>query len=147
MDTDDLNTAKKIWRWNLNGLGYSKNGINGPYETAITQDGKIVADFITTGTMSVDRIEGLANVISDYEKRIAEITITLEGIKQTVENKIEFKRKECGTGQVKLENCKEDDLYKLNICGAKEYNNYLFPRRRLISTVISFQTMQYKGGV
>ncbi len=131
MDTDDPNTAKRIWRWNLNGLGYSKNGINGPYETAITQDGKIVANFITTGTMSVDRIEGLANIISDYEKRIAEITISLEGIRQTVENKVEFKRKEYGTNQLLLENCREDDLYKLSICGAKEYNNYLFPEEDL----------------
>ena len=59
MDTDNPNTAKKVWRWNLNGLGYSKNGINGPYELAMTQDGRIVADFITTGQMDVARIKGL----------------------------------------------------------------------------------------
>lgn len=59
MDTDNPNTAKKVWRWNLNGLGYSKNGINGPYELAMTQDGKIVADFITAGQMDVARIKGL----------------------------------------------------------------------------------------
>lgn len=59
MDTDNPNTAKKVWRWNLNGLGYSKNGINGPYELAMTQDGRIVADFITAGQMDVARIKGL----------------------------------------------------------------------------------------
>lgn len=59
MDTDNPNTARKVWRWNLNGLGYSKNGINGPYELAMTQDGRIVADFITTGQMDVARIKGL----------------------------------------------------------------------------------------
>lgn len=59
MDTDNPNTATKVWRWNLNGLGYSKNGINGPYELAMTQDGKIVADFITAGQMDVARIKGL----------------------------------------------------------------------------------------
>lgn len=59
MDTDNPNTATKVWRWNLNGLGYSKNGINGPYELAMTQDGRIVADFITTGQMDVARIKGL----------------------------------------------------------------------------------------
>lgn len=48
MDTADVNTAQKIWRWNLNGLGYSNKGINGPYEQAMTQDGQIVADFIKT---------------------------------------------------------------------------------------------------
>lgn len=36
MDTNDVNTARKVWRWNLNGLGYSSTGYNGTYKTAIT---------------------------------------------------------------------------------------------------------------
>ena len=51
MDTDDVNTAEKVWRWNQNGLGYSANGINGPYELAMTSDGQIVADFIKVGIL------------------------------------------------------------------------------------------------
>lgn len=70
MDNENMNKATKVWRWNLNGLGYSKNGINGPYELAMTQDGRIVADFITTGQMSVERISGLSNTLSDVTKRI-----------------------------------------------------------------------------
>ncbi len=58
MDTDNINTAKKVWRWNQGGLGYSSSGYNGPYATAITQDGKIVADFITTGKMLANIIQG-----------------------------------------------------------------------------------------
>ena len=58
MDTDNPDTAKKVWRWNINGLGYSATGINGPYGLAMTMDGKIVADFISTGTMYADRIKG-----------------------------------------------------------------------------------------
>lgn len=73
MDTDKPETAKKVWRWNLNGLGYSKSGINGPYELAMTQDGKIVADFITTGQMDVARIKGLETLA------IAASQIHLEG--------------------------------------------------------------------
>ncbi|SFN51500.1 phage tail spike protein [Proteiniclasticum ruminis] len=46
MDTEDPATATKVWRWNLNGLGYSSAGINGPYEIAITMDGKIMAKFV-----------------------------------------------------------------------------------------------------
>ena len=49
MNTDDIKTATNVWRWNKNGLGYSSNGYNGPYATAITADGKIVADFILAG--------------------------------------------------------------------------------------------------
>lgn len=51
MDTNDINTAQKVWRWNVNGFGYSKNGYEGPYETAITMDGAIVADMITAGVL------------------------------------------------------------------------------------------------
>lgn len=68
MDTPDINTARKVWRWNVNGLGYSNNGYDGQYGLALTMDGAIVADFITTGTlnanlirtgtMSADRIQG-----------------------------------------------------------------------------------------
>lgn len=51
MDTDDITTANSVWRWNVNGLAYSSTGYAGPYTTAITQDGQIVADFITAGTL------------------------------------------------------------------------------------------------
>lgn len=52
MDQPAIATATKVWRWNNGGLGYSSNGYNGPYTTAITQDGAIVADFITAGTLN-----------------------------------------------------------------------------------------------
>jgi hypothetical protein len=58
MDTDKPETATRVWRWNINGLGYSENGYNGPYALAMTMDGAIVADFITAGTMSCDRLNG-----------------------------------------------------------------------------------------
>lgn len=53
MDTDDTATAQKIWRINLGGFGFSQNGINGPYETAITQDGSIVGKFVTAEGLDV----------------------------------------------------------------------------------------------
>ncbi|MED2772813.1 phage tail spike protein [Bacillus thuringiensis] len=58
MDTKDEKSAKKVWQWNLNGLGYSSTGVNGPYGTAITSDGRIVADFITAGTLSGNFVRG-----------------------------------------------------------------------------------------
>jgi phage minor structural protein len=57
MDTDDVNTAQKVWRWNKNGLGYSSTGYNGIYGLAITADGAIVADFITTGKFNASLIK------------------------------------------------------------------------------------------
>ena len=60
MDSPDIKSAKKVWRWNKEGLGYAHNpngnAYDGPYSTAITADGKINADFITTGTLSANRI-------------------------------------------------------------------------------------------
>lgn len=49
MDTNNIETAKSVWRWNVNGLGYSSKGYKGPFTTAITMDGKINADFILAG--------------------------------------------------------------------------------------------------
>ena len=56
MDTDDVLTAANVWRFNLGGLGYSSKGYNGPFGTAITQDGKIVADFIQAGALSSSNV-------------------------------------------------------------------------------------------
>ena len=67
MDTEDIGTAVKVWRWNLGGLGYSKNGYSGPYGLAITQDGAIVADFITTGTLIANIIK--AGILSDASRK------------------------------------------------------------------------------
>ncbi|MBR9689175.1 phage tail spike protein [Bacillus cereus] len=57
MDTEKEATAKKVWQWNINGLGYSSQGINGPYGLAMTMDGSIVADFITTGKLNASMVQ------------------------------------------------------------------------------------------
>lgn len=58
MDTNDTATARNVLRLNNNGIGFSTSGINGPYTNAWTIDGNLIADFITSGTMSADRIHG-----------------------------------------------------------------------------------------
>ena len=58
MDQPDINTAQNVWRFNQAGLGHSSTGYEGPYETAITQDGAIVANFITAGVLSGNIIRG-----------------------------------------------------------------------------------------
>lgn len=75
MDTPSMSTATKVWRWNNAGLGFSPNGYNGPYTTAITQDGKIVADFITAGTMSANRIKGGVLELGDDDNANGQIYI------------------------------------------------------------------------
>lgn len=118
MDTNNPVTAKKVWRWNIEGLGYSKNGINGPFEIAMTSDGQIVADFITAGVMDASIIttgilksqdenfyinlntgefystdvEGIklqvaqnSKDIEGHQKKIADISITLDKISQSIQ--------------------------------------------------------------
>lgn len=52
-DEQTLDNAKWVWRWNINGLGFSDQGYDAPdgYKTAITYDGKINASMITTGEL------------------------------------------------------------------------------------------------
>lgn len=60
MDTTDVNTARKVWRWNAGGLGFSSTGYNGIYELAMTNNGSIVADRMTTGTLRAINIIGVS---------------------------------------------------------------------------------------
>lgn len=69
MDTADITTATKVWRWNAGGLGYSGTGYNGPYTTAMTQDGSIVANFITSGILSGDIVR--AGKIISYDTNVS----------------------------------------------------------------------------
>ncbi len=85
-DNLDLSLAQKIWRWNLNGLGFSNSGINGDFPIAITADGQIVADFITTGQLSVERVVGLANTLNNISIGLDNITNTVESHSETIEN-------------------------------------------------------------
>lgn len=57
MDTNDVNTARKVWRWNLNGLGYSEHGYEGSYKTAITMDGRIAGEFLVGGSVSAEKLD------------------------------------------------------------------------------------------
>ncbi len=60
-DTPDWTNADKLWKFDMNGLGYSDDTITGAsadinadgrfYKIGITMDGTIVADFIKTGLL------------------------------------------------------------------------------------------------
>lgn len=64
-DAPNIADAVNVWRWNVGGLGFSSHGYNGPYETAITADGQIVANFITSGTLVANIIK--AGVLSSQD--------------------------------------------------------------------------------
>ena len=68
MDTEDINSATNVIRLNQQGIGFSRNGYNGPFGVAITIDGHIVADFIDTGILNAGMIQtgfnGIAQGVS-----------------------------------------------------------------------------------
>ena len=62
MDTNDIATAQKVIRINENGIGFSTNGVNGPYNNAWTIDGQLNASFITTGTLNANSVEVIGQI-------------------------------------------------------------------------------------
>ena len=58
LDKPTVNDAVNIIRMNKNGIGFSNSGINGPYTSAWTIDGKFNADFISAGTLTGILIKG-----------------------------------------------------------------------------------------
>lgn len=49
--------AQKVWRFNYQGWGASQNGYNGPYTMGATFAQGFLAEFITAGYLSADRIK------------------------------------------------------------------------------------------
>lgn len=60
LDTGNINTAQNVCRLNEGGFGFSSNGYNGSYATAITADGHIVADRITGNRISGVELESVS---------------------------------------------------------------------------------------
>ena len=59
MDTDSKETARKVLWFNLNGMAYSNNGANGPFNSVWSfEKGGFIADWIVTGSLLADRIHG-----------------------------------------------------------------------------------------
>ncbi|OTO00972.1 phage minor structural protein [Enterococcus faecium] len=73
MDTPDKNTARNVLQINNAGIGFSKNGINGTYDTAWTLDGGFNASFITAGEIVGITIRGTTLISdgTDYRTSIA----------------------------------------------------------------------------
>ncbi len=55
-DNQDPKLAKKVWRFNYEGWGASKNGYNGPFTMAASIDTGFYADFITAGKLNASLI-------------------------------------------------------------------------------------------
>jgi phage-related protein len=73
-DHPDLKKAVKVWRFNYEGWGASKNGYNGPFTLGASFDSGLLADFMTAGTLNASLVN-VINLTADSIK-----SKTLEGI-------------------------------------------------------------------
>lgn len=144
MDTDNPNTAEKVWRWNINGLGYSSTGINGPYGLAMTMDGAIVADFITTGTLNTNVIQGYDSLVvsvSDATQQVAALSLTVAELSSKIQDVLDITTSaESELGYVDLYNVNNSepimvqvhpngyDLINLYPSNTIYPDNFLYPR-------------------
>ena len=104
MDTDSPSTAQNVWKFGLGGIGFSSTGISGTFGIAITQDGKIVADYITAGHLNTSVIEGYNQLVSQV---------------QTVTDLLDFIKNVSGIGSIVLTDTSLSDgaIGKLTISG------------------------------
>ena len=110
MDDPNIEKATKVWRWNKGGLGYSPTGYNGPYTTAITQDGSIVADFINTGHLTASIIKGG--------------TLTVGGFDNT-------------NGNIEVRDAKNNLLVQMSVQGLKFYGDGSKPITTIIDNTVT----------
>ena len=81
-------------------MGYSSNGYNGPFATAITQDGAIVADFITAGEINgalikADSVSSSAisqtfknEITKEISDNITEVTATITQLFEAADGRL-----------------------------------------------------------
>lgn len=145
MDTDDETTATKVWQWNLNGLGYSSTGINGPYNLAMTSNGQIVADFITTGHLNTSVIQGYDSVviqvqdntraIGDRSQKTSTITQDIDRIEMEISDIADITTSSSSdTGYIadsELQNIELSEPIEINIHPLSNSISYLYPYNTL----------------
>lgn len=105
MDTDDVKTAKNLWRWNLGGLAHSSNGYDGAYDTAITMDGQIIGERIVANSIDASKLS--INYKQSVEKKI---TVSLDDSKKYADEKQQVQK---NTRTVKSQKQKITPIHKL----------------------------------
>ena len=68
MDTPDKNTATKVLQVNMNGIGGSHNGYEGPYAVGMTLDGMIYGNRIMSHSIDAEKLS--VSYTSQVEKQI-----------------------------------------------------------------------------
>lgn len=81
MDTEDIKTARNILKISSTGIGFSSNGVNGPFETAWTIDRKFNANYIMAGILKGIEVNCQRGEIGGLEINEGGLTYSRLGIK------------------------------------------------------------------
>ena len=152
MDTDNPNTAVHVWRWNINGLGYSSTGINGPYGLAMTMDGAIVADFISTGTLQTSVIQGYDSLTTQVANNTGQISVLTQSVGE-LNSKIQDIADITTSGEstyaiINLENINESQPIMIKVHPTLTNISLLYPRNNLYPSdtlYMPVRTIQFKN--
>lgn len=78
MDTPDINTAVNVLRIGQSGIGFSQNGVNGPYVYAWTIDGKFNNAFVTALSIASESLAYLPPTYDDVTRMLRSATFPAE---------------------------------------------------------------------
>ena len=128
-DSDDW-TNTPMWRWNANGLGYSKEGLNGNYELAMTMDGQINANYIATGHLSANRISGgiLQSTNGSLRFDLSSSQLTVPGLRVTSPNESTITFDGNGTKSISFQSQDRGDVFIHFKSGPGRHDNINFAR-------------------
>ena len=152
MDNEDPNQAVHVWRWNINGLGYSSTGINGTYGLAMTMDGQIVADFITTGVLTTSVIQGYDSLTTQVSNNTGQISVLTQSVGE-LNSKIQDIADITTSGEssyaiVNLDNVNESQPIMIKVYPNMNNISYLYPRNNLFPSNTLYmpqRTIQFKN--
>lgn len=73
------------------------------------------------------KITQLTNKTTEHEEKITKQEQDIDSLKQSAENSVNYKREAEGITEIHLTEAGQLEILKLEIQGAKTYNNYLYP--------------------
>ena len=84
---------------------------------------------------TVDKINGqIVDIVeqqTETENKLTQVEQNIDGIRQTVEDTVDYRRNVCGTTEIHLENAGKQEILDLEIAGNKTYPTNLYPRENV----------------
>ena len=97
MNAPSKEQATQVMQINMNGIGFSRDGFDGPYKNAWTIDGVLLGEFIKAGSVSAEKLS------ADYKSSVTNrINTTVTAKFEVAENLISAEVKRATGAEVEL---------------------------------------------